>query len=78
MDNYNLSDPKDVELEASISRVIRRRGMGLHVSVRSGVISLSGAVDDFETKRDIDSSVRNVAGGHKIHNNIRVARITDM
>jgi osmotically-inducible protein OsmY len=74
----NLSDPKDVELEASISRVIRHRGMGLHVSVRSGVIFLSGAVDDFETKRDIDSSVRSVAGGHTIHNNIRVARVTDM
>ncbi|HVZ80447.1 MAG TPA: BON domain-containing protein [bacterium] len=77
MDNHNLSDPKDVELEADISRVIRNRGMGIHVTVRSRVVSLSGVVDDFATKRDIESAVHGVAGGCTIHNNIRVARIAD-
>lgn len=77
MDNRNLSDPKDVEIEADISRAIRRRGIGIHVTVRGGEVSLSGVVDDFETKRGIESTVRGVAGGCTIHNNIRVARILD-
>jgi osmotically-inducible protein OsmY len=75
MDNRNLSDPKDVEMEADISRAIRRQGMGIHVTVRGGDVSLSGVVDDFETKRRIESAVHGVAGGCTIHNNIRVARI---
>lgn len=78
MDNYNLSDPKDVEMESAIARTIRNRGMGIHVSVRGGEITLNGVVDDFETKRDVEGAVRDVAGGHRIHNLIRVARVTDM
>jgi osmotically-inducible protein OsmY len=77
MANQNLSDPKDVEMEATISRAIRNLGIGLHVSVRAGHISLSGTVDDFETKREVNSVVHNVAGGHPISNNIRVARVAD-
>lgn len=73
MDNRNLSDPKDVELEASIARVIRNRGVGIHVSVKGGAVSLSGSVEDFETKREIESLVRGVAGGFPIHNLIRVS-----
>lgn len=77
MENPYVSDPKDVELEAAVSREVRQLGMGIHVSVRGGHISLSGTVDDFETKRDILSVVRGVASGHVISNNIRVARVAD-
>lgn len=77
MENRNLSDPKDVEMEASISRAIRNLGVGLHVSVRGGHVSLSGMVDDFETKREVSSVVHNVAGGHPVSNNIRVVRVAD-
>ena len=77
MANPYISDPKDVEMEATISRAIRNLGVGIHVSVRGGHVSLSGMVDDFETKRDVSSVVHDVAGGHPISNNIRVARVAD-
>ena len=77
MANPYVSDPKDVELEATISRAVRGMGLGIHVSVKAGHVSLGGVVDDFETKRDISSVVHNVAGGHPIINYIRVARTAD-
>jgi osmotically-inducible protein OsmY len=77
MANPYLSNPKDVEVEAAISRAVRNLGVGIHVTVKSGHVSLSGIVDDFETKRDIMSVVRDVAGGYSITNNIRVARVAD-
>jgi osmotically-inducible protein OsmY len=75
--NNNLSDPKDVELEAAISRSIRGMGAGIHVSVHGGRVSLSGMADDYETKRDIMSMVRGLPGVHEVSNNIRVVRIAD-
>ena len=75
--NNNISDPKDVELEAAISRVVRNMGVGIHVSVRGGHVTLSGVVDDFETKREISSVVHGVGGVHDIVNSIRVARVAD-
>ena len=77
MANPYISDPKDVELEAAVSRAVRQLGVGIHVSVRSGHVTISGIVDDFETKREVSSLVHNVAGGHPISNNIRVARVAD-
>jgi osmotically-inducible protein OsmY len=77
MANPYVSDPKDVELEAALSREVRELGLGIRVSVRGGHITISGTVDDFETKRDIMSVVRGVASGHPITNNIRVARVAD-
>ncbi len=75
--NNNLSDPKDVELEAAISRAVRSMGIGIHVSARGGHVTLSGVVDDFETKRGISSMVHGVGGVREIVNNIRVARVAD-
>jgi hypothetical protein len=77
MNNRNLSDSKDVEMEAAVSRAIRNLGVGIHVTFHGGTISLSGAVDDFATKRDIEGVVRDVAGGHPIRNMIKVARVAD-
>ena len=77
MANPYISDPKDVELEATISRAVRGMGLGIHVSVKGGHVSLGGVVDDFETKRDVSSVVHSVAAGHPIMNNIRVARTAD-
>jgi len=77
MANPFISDPKDVELEAAVSRAVRSLGLGLHVGVRGGHITLSGIVDDYETKRDLLAVVRGVAGGHAITNNVRVARVAD-
>jgi osmotically-inducible protein OsmY len=77
MSNPYISDPKDVEIEAAIHRAVRNLGVGIHVTVKSGHVSLSGIVDDFETKRDIMGVVRDVAGGFTISNNIRVARVAD-
>ncbi len=75
--NNNISDPKDVELEATISRAVRSLGGGIHVTVHGGHVSLSGVVDDFETKRDISTLVHGMGGVRNITNNIRVARVAD-
>jgi osmotically-inducible protein OsmY len=75
--NNNISDPKDVELEAAISRAIRNLGEGIHVSAHGGHVTLTGVVDDFETKREISSVVHGVGGVHDIVNSIRVARVAD-
>ena len=75
--NNNISDPKDVELEATISRAVRSMGNGIHVTARGGHVTLSGVVDDFETKRGISSMVHGLGGVHDVVNNIRVARVSD-
>jgi osmotically-inducible protein OsmY len=72
-----VSDPKDVELEESISRSVRGMGSHMHVSVRGGHVTVSGTADDYETKREILSAVRSVPGVHEVTNNIRVARTAD-
>ena len=77
MENQRVSDPKDVELEAMISRSIRGMGSGIHVSVHGGHVSLSGMADDYATKRSILSTVRGYSGVHDVSNNIRVVRIAD-
>ncbi|HUO58230.1 MAG TPA: BON domain-containing protein [bacterium] len=77
MANPFVSDPKDVELEATISRSIRGMAEHLHVSVRGGHVTVSGTADDYETKRDIMSAVKEVPGVHEVTNNIRVARVAE-
>ena len=72
MNEHPVSDPKDVELEASIQRAIRRMGVGIHVSVRGRVITLSGLVDDFSTKREVASVVHGLAGTHEVRNALRI------
>jgi osmotically-inducible protein OsmY len=64
-------------LEALLTRMIRNMEVGIHVSVRGGHDFLSGAVDDFDTKRGIYSLVRGTSGVREITPNIRVARIAD-
>lgn len=77
MANPFISDPKDVELEATLSRAVRGMGEHIHVSVRGGHVNLSGTVEDYSVKRDIMASIRNVPGVHDVSNNIRVAHIFD-
>jgi len=71
------SDPKSVELEATISRGIRALGDGIHVSVRGNHVTVSGTADDYETKRDIYQIVKGMSGGREVTNNVRVARMAD-
>ena len=64
---------RDVELETAITRKIR--GMGgdhIHVTVKSGKVSLSGMADDFETKRAIVHYVQSMPGVFKVSNQIKV------
>jgi osmotically-inducible protein OsmY len=77
MANEWVSDPKDVELEESVNRAIRGMGFHMHVSVKGGHVTVSGTADDFETKRDIYSTVKSIPGVHEVTNNVRVARIAD-
>ncbi|HXL72476.1 MAG TPA: BON domain-containing protein [bacterium] len=66
------ADPKEVELEAAISRQIGEMGTHLHVAMKNGVVTLSGIAEDYEEKRRIDSIVKELAGHHKVVNEIRV------
>jgi osmotically-inducible protein OsmY len=72
MNTPQVSDPKDVELEASIQRAIRQLGTGIHVKVWGGHVTLSGHVDDFGTKREIASIVRRMPTIRRVTNNLRV------
>lgn len=77
MANYGASDPKDVELESLIVRRIREMGEDIHVSVKGGHVTLTGAVDEFAVKRDLEEAVKEIGGVLSITNNVRVARIAD-
>jgi BON domain len=68
------SDPKDVELENNISRIVRRLGQGLRIHVSGGHVTISGIVDDFGTKRQISQEIQSVGGVREVTNNIRVSR----
>jgi len=73
MEGGQTSDPKDVELEAGIARKVR--GMGgdhIHVTVKSGKVTLTGMADDFGTKRDIVHYVQSLPGVFKVANMIKV------
>ena len=74
---YSLTDPKDVELETLIIRRIKGKGANIRVAVNGGQVTLSGMVDDYYTKRDIDSEVKGIGGVHILRSHIRVARIAD-
>jgi osmotically-inducible protein OsmY len=71
------SDPKDVELESLIVRRIREMGADIHVQVKGGRLSLSGIADDYGTKRDIETAVKEIGGVRQVIDNIRVAPIAD-
>jgi osmotically-inducible protein OsmY len=68
---------KDVEMESLIARHIREMGEHIHVVAKDGVVSISGIVNEFGTKRDITTMVHEIAGVHEVINNVRVARVTD-
>jgi len=69
----NSVDVRDVELEANITRKVRSMGGDhIHVTVKSGKVTLSGLADDFETKRAIVDSVQSTPGVFKLVNNVRV------
>lgn len=68
------SDPKDVELENSISRAIRHMAKGVRIHVSGGHVTVSGIVDDYGTKRDISHAIQAVGGVREVTNNIRVSR----
>jgi osmotically-inducible protein OsmY len=65
-------DPQEVELETHISREIGGMGLHLHVEVKAGVVTLTGSTEDFQNKRQIDALVKQLAGDHKVSNQIRV------
>ena len=73
MNNPYASDPKDVELESTVAREIRPFCSNIHVSARSGHVTISGSVEDYEDKRAAYSAARRVAGVNEVTNNIRVA-----
>lgn len=69
----NSADVKDVELESGITRKVRSLGGDhIHVTVKSGKVTLSGLADDFESKRSIVHAVQSMPGVFKLVNNIRV------
>jgi osmotically-inducible protein OsmY len=74
MDSIVASDPKDVELEALISRTFRAKGHDIRTTVDGGTVTLFGVVDDFDTKRFIDPEAQGIAGVRRLNSRIRVAQ----
>jgi len=77
MTNETHSDPKEVQLEALIQSRIRQMGTDLHVLVKEGLVTLTGAANDFETKREIDTLVKGIGGVREVINKIVVASVAD-
>jgi osmotically-inducible protein OsmY len=64
---------KDVELEGAIIRRLKIMGVEhVHVRVHFGKAYLSGMCDDFAQKRDIQMTVRSMAGEGRVVNHIKV------
>lgn len=73
MNNPYESNPRDVQLEHEISQHLHNLGMErYHVSVNDGHVTISGAADDYDTKREITAMVRNLGGVRELTNNVRV------
>lgn len=77
MTSQYQSNPGEVQLEALIHSRIRQMGTGLHVLVKEGQVTLTGAADDFETKREIDTLVKGIGGVREVVNKIVVALVAD-
>jgi osmotically-inducible protein OsmY len=77
MPDLKGSDPKDVELENTVSRALHGLVSDCHISALAGHVTISGKVDDFGAKRDIYLTVQSVAGVKTISNLIRVTPIGD-
>ena len=74
MEDFKIQhDPKDVELANEISRHLRYLNVGdLHVSVKSGHVTVSGQVDDYADKRRITSEIHGFGGIHEVTNLVQV------
>jgi hypothetical protein len=73
LQQQNSADIRDVELETSITRKVRSLGGDhIHVTVKSGKVTLSGMVDDYESKRSIVHAVQSMPGVFKLVSNVRV------
>lgn len=73
LQQQNSVDNKDVELESGITRKVRSMGGDhIHVTVKSGKVTLSGMADDYETKRAIVHSIQSMPGVFKLVNNVKV------
>ena len=71
------SEPQDVQLESLIQNRIRQMGTNIHVIVKGGQVTLTGAADDFKTKREIDTLVKGIGGVDELINKLVVASSTD-
>ena len=77
MFNLGASNPKDVELEATVSLAIHDLATNVHVSAEEGHVILSGRVGDFAAKREIDNIVQGVAGVKNLSNGMQITPIVD-
>jgi osmotically-inducible protein OsmY len=75
MSDLKGSDPKDVELENTVTRAVHGLAAEFHVSALAGHVTISGMVDDFGAKRDIFLVVQGVAGVKTISNKVKVTPI---
>lgn len=78
MDDFKpYSDPRDVEMESLIHERLSGMGRHLHATVREGVVTLTGAADDLEEKREIETAVRMIGGVRRVIDEIRIASVED-
>jgi hypothetical protein len=72
MVNQEVALSRDAALENDVCRAIRPKGDHIHVVVKNGDVNLSGDAPDFDTKKNIFSTVENFPGVGYVVNHIRV------
>ncbi len=77
MSDLSPSNPKDAELENTVTRAVHGLAAEFHVSALAGHVTISGMVDDFAAKRDIYLVVQGVAGVKTVSNRVKVTPIGD-
>ena len=71
---FQFLDPRDIELEEVITRVIRGRGKHekVHAIVRDGRVNLAGSVGGLEGKNEITQLVEALPGVKSVVNHLRI------
>ena len=72
MEFQPYSNPKDFELETIVRERLGGMGHHLHVSVKEGVVTLTGSAEGYQEKREIETEVKMIAGVHHLVDEIRV------
>lgn len=71
---FTACKPKDSKIEADVNAKMQSlpNAEGVYTSVKDGVVTLSGEVDDETEKLAVENAVREVKGVKSVNNNISI------